>query len=93
MNKTLKAWLSKLIMENQESLNDKLDDMTKQLTRVDIESTKNFLVRCISDFENQTEISETEIERFWEQYEHYVNCGGNTYIKEKVEKLKKDGKI
>ena len=91
LNKTLKKWLTKLIVDQQNEINTKLDAMSKQLTRVDIESTKNFLVRCIADFENNTEISETELERFWEQYGHYIDAGGNTYIKERVEKLKKEG--
>ena len=34
-----------------------------------------------------------EKQRFWEEYEHYIKNGGNTYIKEWTEKLKKEEKI
>ena len=93
LNKTLRNWLSKLVLEQQDTINEKLDDMADQLTRVDIESTKNFLVQYIADVEQGDKVSETEIQRFWEQYEHYTSVGGNTYIKERVDKLKKEGKL
>lgn len=85
LNKTLKAWLTKLMKEEFDQINTRLD-------RVDLEACKNFLVRTIPDIEDG-EINETEKERFYEQYEHYLQVGGNTYIKHKVEVLQKEGKI
>lgn len=85
LNRTLKGWLSKLIKEEFDSVNQRLD-------RVDMEACKNFLVRVIPDIEDGT-IDETEKQRFYEQYEHYLEMGGNTYIKHKVEVLQKEGKI
>lgn len=38
-------------------------------------------------------MSETEAERFWEQYEHYKASGGNTYIKNRIERLQAEGKL
>ena len=43
--------------------------------------------------EQDEPIDEIERERFWEQYEHYVKCGGNSYIQRKVENLKQAGKL
>lgn len=85
LNKTLKAWLVKLMREE-------FDDMAKRLDRVDMEACKNFLVRMIAVIENG-DISDTERARFYEQYEHYLELGGNTYIKHTVEILQKEGKI
>lgn len=85
LNRTLKGWLSKLIKEEFDSVNNRLD-------RVEMEACKNFLVRVIPDIEDGT-IDETEKQRFYEQYERYLEMGGNTYIKHKVEVLQKEEKI
>ena len=82
----LKSALEKIV-------SDQLKPIAEQLNKVDMETCKNFLVRCISDIERGDQMSETEIERFKEQYDHYVKNGGNTYIKDKVDKLKADGKL
>lgn len=73
---------------------DQLDPVTKAINKVDKETTKNFLVRCIADIERNDVMSETERERFYEQYGHYTkDLKGNTYIKAKIEKLEAEGKI
>ena len=38
-------------------------------------------------------ILDAEKQRFWEEYEHYISAGGNSYIKEWVDRLKKKGLI
>ena len=85
LNKTLKTWLTNLMKAEFEQLNTRLD-------QVDLEACKNFLVRTIPDIEDGT-VNETEKQRFYEQYEHYLKMGGNTYIQHKVEMLQKEGKI
>lgn len=75
------------------SLAESIEGINTQLKRVDMEACKNFLVRCIADFENEQPINETELERFWEQYDHYTKEGHNGYIKHKVETLVNEGKI
>ena len=82
----LKAGLAKIVAEQLKPISD-------QLTKVDMETTKNFLVRCIADIERGDAMSETEKERFYEQYEHYLQKGGNTYIKSKVERLIAEDKL
>ena len=86
LNRTLKKWIGAM-------MNEKFDRVDKRLDRVDMESCKNFLVRCLSDIERGEPMAETEAERFWEQYEHYSQSGGNSYIKQKIEKLQKEGKL
>lgn len=93
LKKSLKEWISDLLKEQFESLSEKIEDIDTKLDKVDMESCKDFLVGYISDFDDGDKISETELERFWERYEHYLNNGGNSYIKSKVEKLKQEGKL
>lgn len=85
LSTTLKKWLTNL-------MKGEFDNLNKRLDQVDMEACKNFLVRVLADIEKGS-VNETEKERFYEQYEHYLNMGGNTYIKHKVEILQKEGKI
>ena len=76
-----------------DSLDKKIDEVDKRVDRVNMQGCKNFLVRCIADFENEQPNNETEVERFWEQYAYYKDNGGNSYICHKVEALEMQGKI
>lgn len=67
--------------------------ITDQLTPIKMEICKNFLVRCFADIDRGDALTETELERFKEEYDYYTTHGGNTYIKDKYEKLKNEGKL
>lgn len=86
---------SKAIAKAMKPTNDRLDQMASQISDVDMSQCKNFLVRFLADIEQGNQIDEVEKERFYETYEHYTSpeLHGNSYIKEKVEKLKKAGKL
>ena len=58
---------------------------------IDIENCKNYLVTFLAEVSRGEEKDETEIMRFWEEYGHYKNKGGNSYVHRKVEELKKRG--
>lgn len=73
------------------SISDKIDKLDGKIGDVDMNSTKNFLVTRLSEIESGKKMDEIERERFWEQYEHYQKIGGNSYVHEKVEKLKESG--
>lgn len=77
--------------------NDKIDNLktslTDQINKSDMNSTKNFLVARLSEIKSNSKLDDITMERFWEQYEHYINLGGNSYIKNEVERLKKEGKL
>ncbi len=80
--------------EQFKDLSKTLTDIDDKLTKVDKETCKNFLVRCLADVERGDTMSETELERFNEQYDHYIDdLHQNTYIKDKVKKLKAEGKL
>jgi len=93
LHNSLKKWITEVMKEQMEKFDSDIKDINDRLDKVDLQSCKNFLVRCIADFENGQQISETELERFYEQYEYYEKHGGNSYIKQKVEKLKAKGII
>ena len=70
-----------------------LAPLSEQIRSVDRENCKNFLVTFLAEVERGQEHDQIELERFHEQFEHYKAIGGNSYIKAKVEKLQKAGKI
>ena len=89
-----KTAVKSAVDEQFKDITDTITGIDKKLAEVDKESCKNFLVRCLSDIEKGDGMTETEAERFWEQYDHYTkDLNQNTYIKEKVQKLKAQGKI
>jgi hypothetical protein len=93
LKKSIKEWITDLLKEPFDNLNSKLETMQEKIDEVDMGTCKNFLVARIAEVEKGNELDEIERERFWEQYEHYANIGGNSYIKRKVEELKAEGKL
>jgi len=88
-----KVWITKSLSDEFKPINDKIDDLQSDLKEVDMNACKNYLVRTLGDIEKDKSLDEIEIERFWEQYEHYQKIGGNSYVTRKVENLKKGGKL
>lgn len=89
----LKKWVSAMLKDEFEPINKKLDSVSETLDSVDLENCKNFLVVILADIEKGNQLDEIEKERFWEEYGHYINKGGNSYIKTKVERLKAEHKL
>lgn len=94
LKKSIKEFLQKLLSDQFEEVNNKLDGMQETITKLDTQECKNFLVRFLSDVERGDLIYESEQRRFWEEYDHYINdLHENSYIKEWVARLKKEGKL
>jgi hypothetical protein len=91
--KYLCGFLGKQIGEALKPLNAKVDNISENMNDMDLDRCKDFLVRFISDLEQGQAVSDIELERFHETYAHYQRIGGNSYIHDKVEKLKKQGKL
>lgn len=89
----IRKWLKKIISDEFKPFQDSMNDLSDKVNQVDMESCKNYLSRCLGDFEHGNQLSEVERERFWEEYQHYLKIGGNSYIERRVEKLKLDGKL
>lgn len=77
--------------------NDKIDAMEKRLTKEiqksDLNATKNFLVARLQDLKDGHGLDDISKERFFEQYEHYKSLGGNSYISNEVDRMRKEGKL
>ncbi len=82
----IKRWLKHALKDEIEPLKERINDL-------ELTSDKNFLVRFLSDVEQNNVIDEVEEERFYETNRRYHELGGNSYIDHKVEKLKKEGKL
>ena len=82
----------------KKAISKSFEPINKKIDIVDMNATKNFLVRCIADIDKNGIDDVTKV-RFYEQYEHYIKpkneggLGGNSYIKSEVERLKKEGKL
>lgn len=83
----------KIMAEQLKPTNDKIDTLQSSISEVDMSNCKNYLVQTISTLEDGREIDKVALERFWENYDHYTEMGGNSYIHTAVERLKKEGKL
>lgn len=88
-----KVWITKSLKDEFTPINEKIDGLQTDIKQVDMNACKNYLVRTLGDIEKDKSLDEIEIERLWEQYEHYQKIGGNSYVTRKVENLKKGGKL
>ena len=89
----IKKALNGLFAEQTEAIEGRINQLEKRVDRNNIESCKNFLVYFLSDVEKGKEYDDIKLQRFYEEYDHYSKGGGNSYIKQKVEKLKQEGKL
>ncbi len=84
----IKEWLNATLKDQFSALERTQKDILKRLDSVDLENCKNFLVTFIAEVGRGEPKDETEMQRFWEEYEHYQKLGGNSYIKARVADLK-----
>lgn len=91
--RNLKKWLTEALNEKFNGIDVRLDEMKDQIEDADMNSTKNFLVQCLADIESGKPMDDSLMQRFWEQYDHYKDNGGNSYIREKVHSLRERGKL
>lgn len=89
----LKGYVRAAMKEETEDLKKEISGLKTQLTKTDLEACKNYLVTQLASIDRGERMTDTQAERFWEQFEHYQNAGGNSYIKHKVETLQKEGKL
>ena len=71
----------------------KLAPINNRLNQIELSSDKNFIVRFLADIEQGNLVDEIEKERFYDIYKRYIELGGNSYIKRKVDKLTNEGKL
>lgn len=91
--KKLQEGMRKMFDDQLKAIDKRMDSMESKIDKVDFEATKNYLVQFFSQVEKGDTVEDIEIERFHEQYDHYIANGGNSYIRGKFEKLKERGML
>lgn len=91
--KHIRGYITNTLKPQLGEINASIKHLEKRLDSVDLESCKNYLVSVIADIDRHGQIDEIQKQRFYEQYEHYLKCGGNSYIRHKVEQLQSQKKI
>lgn len=89
----IKKYINSAYKQSTVEITRSLHQLENRIETVDMESCKNYLVSFLAGVERGNPVDEIERERFWEQYGHYTQYGGNSYIKHKVEKLHGQGKL
>ena len=89
----LKTWITSTLKTEFDGIKRELKSVNDKVDSVDAESCKNYLVTFLSGVEKGNSVDEIERERFYEEYQHYIKVGGNSYIKRKVEQLETAGKL
>lgn len=88
IKKNIKTWFDSLLKERFDAIDKSNEEILKKLNNVDLENCKNYLVTFLAEVGRGEQKDETELQRFWEEYEHYQKLGGNSYIRNKVEELR-----
>lgn len=84
----------KMMKEQLQPLNDKIDGLSKQVHQVDIDNTKNYLQQQISAIDAGDRLDTAARERFYENYDHYTNdLNLNSWVHKEVDRLEKEGKL
>ena len=80
-------------------INEELNPIKKEIKEIKEETTKNNLSSIKTDLINLMELADRQIisieqkMRAYELYDYYSQHGGNSYVHDKWERLKKEGKI
>lgn len=74
------------------SKNIRKQEFEKEINQVQIDNCKNYLVQAIAKADSKG-LTKVEQERYFENYDKYIELGGNSYIHAETERLKREGKI
>jgi cell shape-determining protein MreC len=85
--------INKKIDDFKESVDKRFDDLEKKHEKSDMEACKNFLVKCLDSFENDKKVSSVLIDRFWHEYDYYIEKGKNSSIKSRTQELVSSGQL
>ena len=86
---TIGVIVTSLIQNNSKKEITRLENIINENS---IETLKNFIVRTLSDVEQGKKIDEITKMKLYESYDKYTNIfHKNSYIHDRMEKVKKDG--
>lgn len=84
--------ISKVIEEKTNPLKNEIADLKKETTKNNLSNIKTDLINLM-ELADKKEISQEQKIRSYELYDFYCKHGGNSYVHDKWEKIKKEGKI
>lgn len=87
LKKSIQKWIETALKDRFDSIDKSQKEILKRLDSVDLENCKNYLITFLSEVSRGEVKDEIEIKRFWEEFEHYSACGGNSYVKHRVQEL------
>ena len=94
LKKEIVDFLDKLLDSKFKTTNSKIDDLATALRTLDVQTTRNFLVRYLADIERGQYIYDSEKQQFWNEYDHYIKeLKENSFIEKWVERLEEQGKL
>lgn len=76
----------------KKQVNKTLEPINEKIDKLELNSVKTDLVNFMSNAENSTVTTEQKINAH-ELYDNYCKMGGNSYIHDKWENLRKEGKL
>lgn len=83
-----------ILFGSKKIINKQLEPINKKIIKIDENQCRNFLVDFLADIDNGIKKDDVQIKRAYEVYEHYTNeLHKNSYIHDKWEKARKEGKI
>lgn len=89
----IKKILKKLFDEQLKSIGERLDKTDSRIDKIDSDNCKNYIVQTLSAAERGERLTTEEKIRLAENFQHYTDAGGNSYIKDWHARLKQEGKI
>lgn len=78
-----------VIKSLEKIINKIFKPIEEKINYLDYNQCQNYLVDFLSDLEDNIKKNECQYKRAYEIYDHYLKIGGNSYIKDKWEKLVK----
>ena len=94
--KMLSKWLCEALKPTNDKLDhlrDRVNEVDRKIELVDVSARKNFLVNVLDRVDRGEKLDSAVEQRLWENYDAYIGEGGNSYIKETVERLQREKKL
>ena len=93
--KVFGKWATKWLQANLKTLSDKIDGQAEETRSFRLGYYQDYLVEFMADVEKGAKKSEVEMKNFHKNYDIYTSpmYGGNSFVHDKYEQLKKAGKI
>jgi len=85
---------SQRLSEALKPIESQILDLNNNIRDLDLNTCKNFLVDFLASVDRGEKYDEATVRHFWEVYDHYtIDLKSNSYIHDKVERLKHEGKL